>query len=172
MALASTCSTSMDGQLLALSYQRIRSHLLIMIFLSSSCQMDQGMGYKEDGTLSQRSRSILQPVSRTILSAQLGAKRSRFDFWVRIKWVILMGWLWKDINKNNNQETFVCPRSQRYYVTYFNAVDKNDNGSSFYSTTTRTIRYYLRIFYWALDHVFYTLFVVVCYLSYSVICKS
>ena len=37
----STCSTSMDGKLLVISYQRIRSHVLIMIFLPSSCQMDK-----------------------------------------------------------------------------------------------------------------------------------
>ena len=63
----------MDGQLLVLSYQQIGSHVLIMILLSSSFQMHQGMGCKEDGTARQRLNQRLQPVRHTIFSAQLGA---------------------------------------------------------------------------------------------------
>ena len=169
----SICSTSMYGQLLVLSYQCIRNHVLIMIFLSSSCQMYQGILWNEDGTVRQRSTSRLQLVSRTIFSAQLGAKRSRFGFWARIKWGILTGWLWKRNSKKNiNQETIAGPRVQRDYVKYINAVDKNNHYSSFYLGTICKICYYLRIFYWALDRVVYTLFVVICHLSKAGIGKS
>ena len=57
-------------------------------------------------------------------------------------------------------------------MTYFSAIDKNDYARSFYLMTIWTIRYYLRIFYWALYHVVHTLFVVVCCLFKSVIGKS
>ena len=55
------------------------------------------MGFNKDGSVRQRSSSRILPVSHTISSAQLGATRSRFYFWVRMKWVILRGWLWKNI---------------------------------------------------------------------------
>ena len=67
--------------------------------------------------------------------------------------------------EKNNLETIACPRSQRDYVIYFNDVDKNDHNSSFYLTIIQKIRYYLRIFFWALDRVVHTLFAVACYLN-------
>ena len=43
----------------------------------------------------------------------------------------------KYIRGEMNQETIEGPRAQREYVTYFNDVEKNDQESSFYSTTIR-----------------------------------
>ena len=57
-----------------------------------------------------------------------------------------------------------APKAQHDYVEKYNAVDKNDRDSADYSTTIRTIRYYLRIVCWALDRVVHTCYVVVCYL--------
>ena len=54
-------------------------------------------------------------------------------------------------------------RAQAEYVKYFNAVDRNDRDSADYSTSIRTIRYYLRIICWALDRVIHACFVVVVY---------
>ena len=58
------------------------------------------------------------------------------------------------------------PQAQADYVTYFNAVDKNERDSADYSTTIRTLCYYLRIFCWVLDQVIHTIYVNVCYLVY------
>jgi hypothetical protein len=50
-------------------------------------------------------------------------------------------------------------------VRYFNAVDRNDRDSADYSTSVRTSRYYLRIFFWVLDRVVHSMYVIVCYLA-------
>ena len=63
--------------------------------------------------------------------------------------------------KKKKQEIISGPRTQRDYVTYFNAVDNNDHDISFYSTTIQKICYYLIIFCCALDCIVHTLFVVV-----------
>ena len=153
----------MDEKLLVLLYQHIRSHVLIRIFLPSKFQMEQGMSCNKDGTTRQRSSSRIWSIRRTIFSAQLGAARIRFAFWVRIKWGILRVWLWKDIlRKKKKWETIAGPRAERYYMTYFNAFDKNDHDISFYLMTIRTTRYYLRIFFWAMDRVVHNIIVVVC----------
>ena len=57
------------------------------------------------------------------------------------------------------------PRVQNKYAEHYNAVDKNDRDSADYSTSIRTTRYYLRIFFWILDRVVYTCYVVVCSLA-------
>ena len=49
--------------------------------------------------------------------------------------------------KKNIRVNIAGPFAQRNYVTYFNAVDKNDHNSSFCLTTIRKIHYYLRIFF-------------------------
>jgi len=54
---------------------------------------------------------------------------------------------------------------QNKYADHYNAVKKNDRDSADYSTTIRTTRYYLRIFFWILDRVVYTCYVVVCSLA-------
>ena len=59
------------------------------------------------------------------------------------------------------------PRAPAQYVTYMNAVDRNDRDSADYSTSIRTNRYYIRIFCWVLDRVIHTLYVVVCFLAKS-----
>ena len=80
-------------KLLILLFQRIRSHVLIMIFFSSCCKMWQWIGCNKDGNVRHQSRSRLRPERRTIFSAQIGTTRSRFAFWVQMKWGILKGWL-------------------------------------------------------------------------------
>ena len=55
------------------------------------------------------------------------------------------------------------PRAQAEYVKFFNAVDRNDRDSADYTTSIRTIRYYIRIFCRALDRVIHTCFSVVLY---------
>ena len=49
-------------------------------------------------------------------------------------------------NNKNKRETIADPRAQNDYVKYFNAIDKNDNETSFYYTTLRKIFYHLIIF--------------------------
>ena len=63
------------------------------------------------------------------------------------------------------RSTFPAPMAQQDYTAHFNAVDRNDRDSADWSTTIRTIRYYLRIFFWQLDRVVHTCYVVVCYLA-------
>ena len=67
--------------------------------------------------------------------------------------------------KRARRDTLAAPRAQRDYVTFFNAVDRNDRDSADYSTTIKTMRYYLRIFCWVLDRVVHTIFVVVVALA-------
>ena len=64
------------------------------------------------------------------------------------------------------RDTIDGPQAQADCVAYFNAVDKNDHDSAEYSTTIRTIRYYIRVFCWVLDRVIHTMYVNVCYLVY------
>ncbi len=45
---------------------------------------------------------------------------------------------------------------------YFNAVDRNDRDSANNTVTLCTNRWYLHLFFWALDRVIHVLFVVVC----------
>lgn len=52
--------------------------------------------------------------------------------------------------------------AQADYVKFFNAVDRNDRDSADYSTSIRTVRYYLRIMCFSLDRVIHCLFVTVC----------
>ena len=80
MALAKSMFNKYVWTIFLLSYQQIRGHVIIMIFLSSRFQIYQVMGCNKDGTVRQKSRSILQPERHTIFSAQLGATRRRFDF--------------------------------------------------------------------------------------------
>jgi len=61
--------------------------------------------------------------------------------------------------------TIETPLVRNKYADHYNAVDKNDRDSTDYSTTIRTTRYYLRIFFWILDRVVYTCYVVVCSLA-------
>ena len=75
-------------------------------------------------------------------------------------------------NNKKKRYNIAGPCAQRDYVKYLNDFDKNNQDSSFYLTTIRKIHYYLRIFYWELDRVVHTLFVVVCYLAKSGIGKS
>ena len=63
----------------------------------------------------------------------------------------------------------VC--AQASYVKYMNGVDRNDRDSSDYSTSFRSNRYYLRLFFWALDRVIHILFHVVCYCTMNNIGK-
>ena len=57
-------------------------------------------------------------------------------------------------------------QAQADYVAHFNTLDKNDRHSNNYSTTICTIHHYIRTFYWVLDQVFHTIYVLVCYLVY------
>ena len=59
------------------------------------------------------------------------------------------------------------PMAQLDYVKHFNAVDENDKDSVDYSTTIKTMCYYLHIFCWELDRVgvVHTCYVIVCYLA-------
>jgi hypothetical protein len=53
---------------------------------------------------------------------------------------------------------FPAPKAQKEYSKYFNAVDRNDRDNSDYSTTIRTNRWYLRVFFWIFDHVVHVVF--------------
>ena len=75
-----------------------------MIVLSSGCQIEKGMGCNEYGTVRHWSSSRIRLESCTIFSAQIGATRTRFAFWVRIKWGILRGWLWNDTPRKRRSE--------------------------------------------------------------------
>ena len=66
--------------------------------------------------------------------------------------------------KNKKQRvTLQAPQSQHDYAKHFNAVDRNDRDSSDNTTTMRTNRWYLRLFFWVLDRVVHVVFVVACF---------
>lgn len=54
-----------------------------------------------------------------------------------------------------------CPPVQKDYAAHFNGVDRNDRDSADYPSTIKTNRWYIRIFFWCLDRVVHTLFVIV-----------
>jgi hypothetical protein len=56
-----------------------------------------------------------------------------------------------------------APRAQLNYAKHFNAIDYNDRNSADYTTSIRTNRWYLRVFFWALDWVVHVLFVMVLF---------
>ena len=63
------------------------------------------------------------------------------------------------------RSTFPAPMAQQDYIEKYNAVDRNDQDSANWSTSIRTNRYYLRIFFWLLDRVIHCCYVIVCYLA-------
>ena len=64
------------------------------------------------------------------------------------------------------------PRARAQYAKYFNAVDRNDQDSANYSTSIRTNRYYIRIFFWVLDRVVHVIVAVVMYCSKLGVCPK
>ena len=78
----------------------------------------------------------------------------------------------RHVKGENSRDTIDGTHAQKDYVTYFNAVDRNDRDSADYSTSIRTARYYLRIFFWILDRAVHATYVVVCYLLHLPIGKE
>ena len=60
-----------------------------------------------------------------------------------------------------------CPPVQRAYSKNFNGVDMNDRDSATYSTSIRSNRWYLRVFFWVLDRVIFSCYIVACSLAKS-----
>ena len=58
-----------------------------------------------------------------------------------------------------------APTSQIDYVGNYNAVDRQDRDSADYTTSIKTVRYYIRIFCWMLDRVVHAIYVIVCHLT-------
>jgi hypothetical protein len=56
------------------------------------------------------------------------------------------------------QSILKAPKVQKWYSKFFNAVDRNDRDSSDYTTSQRTNRWYLRVFFWILDRVCHQLY--------------
>ena len=61
------------------------------------------------------------------------------------------------------RSTFKAPNAQKDYAKHFNAVDQNDRDSADYTTSLKTHRWYLRIFFWLFDRVIHQLYVIVIY---------
>jgi hypothetical protein len=64
-----------------------------------------------------------------------------------------------------DREEIKAPEVQEDYSKYFNAVDISDKDSAIYSTSIRSKRWYLRIFFWVLDRVIFSCYIVVCTVS-------
>ena len=136
----STCSTSMDGQFLVLSYQRIRSHMMIMIFLF--LKLSNGARYMLQQVWCHEAAIKLKALSGKAFYMQCKTWRDKKQvLFLSLNEVGYTGGLTVKIyaNKEKNQENITSPCSQRAWVKYFNDVDKNDQGSSFYLTITQTI---------------------------------
>ena len=58
-----------------------------------------------------------------------------------------------------HRDTIPRPMAQLDYANHLNVLDKNDRDSVDYSTTIRTMRYFLCIFCWGLDRVVLTCYV-------------
>lgn len=65
------------------------------------------------------------------------------------------------------RKTFPAPNAQVNYAQHFNAVDRNDCDSSDYTTSLRTDRWYLSIFFWLFDRVVHQTFVTTVYCASS-----
>ena len=53
-----------------------------------------------------------------------------------------------------------APPIQPDYAQYYNVVDINDRDSAGYSCSIRTCRWYLRVFFWLLDRVVHSCFII------------
>lgn len=57
-------------------------------------------------------------------------------------------------------EVIECPPVQEDYAHNFNAVDISDKDSAIYSCSIRSNRWYLRLFFWCLDKVVFSIFII------------
>lgn len=60
---------------------------------------------------------------------------------------------------------FDAPLVQKKYSVGFNGVDLSDKDSAKYSTSLRTNRWYLRIFFFVIDRVVHSMYIIVCALA-------
>ena len=138
-----------------------------------SCQMDQLMVCNEDGTVRKWSIWRFRLVRRTIFSAKLGATRSRFAFWVRMKWCILRVWLWKDMVRKRIYEWILQAHLHKGTTWHISMLLTKmiTTAPSVWRPSGKSITT-LESFFLALDPVVHSLFVAVCYLAKLVIGKS
>jgi len=59
------------------------------------------------------------------------------------------------------------PRVQNDYINHFNAIDINDRNSAEHTVSVRTNRWYLRMFFWLLDRVVFSCYIIVVFLADS-----
>ena len=70
----------------------------------------------------------------------------------------------RHVKKQKKKIEIGAPTSQIDYVENYNAVDRQDRDSADYTTSIKTVRYYIRIFCWMLDRVIHAIYVIVCHL--------
>ena len=58
------------------------------------------------------------------------------------------------------RKEIACPEVQQDYATFFNAVDQNDRDSSDYTVSIRTKRWYLRYYFYLIDRIIHSMFVI------------
>jgi hypothetical protein len=58
------------------------------------------------------------------------------------------------------RKEITCPQVQQEYAKYFNGVDKNDRDSSDYTVSLKTNRWYLRYYFYLIDHVIHSMYVI------------
>ena len=73
----------------------------------------------------------------------------------------------RKVKGNGRALVVTCPPVQRAYAKNFNGVDMNDRDSATYSTSIRSNRWYLRVFFWLLDRVVFSSFIFACSLAKS-----
>jgi hypothetical protein len=70
--------------------------------------------------------------------------------------------------KNKKRRLVInCPPVQKNYAKNMNGVDRNDRDSADYTTSIRINRWYLRIFFWVLDRVIFSCYIIAVYLAAS-----
>jgi hypothetical protein len=77
---------------------------------------------------------------------------------------------WVDETRYQNKKRRLvinCPPVQKNYAKNMNGVDRNDRDSADYTTSIRINRWYLRIFFWVLDRVIFSCYIIAVFLAAS-----
>jgi hypothetical protein len=77
------------------------------------------------------------------------------------------GFTRRGIKNKRRRLVIKCPPVRRDYAQFMSGVDRNDRESADYSTSIRTNRWYLRIFFWVLDRVIFSCYIIAVYLASS-----
>ena len=73
--------------------------------------------------------------------------------------------VFRHVKGRKRRVKLAAPKVQKDYMEFYNAVDRNDRDSSDYSTSIKSNRFYLRIFFWLLDRIVLATYLIVIFMA-------